>query len=405
MRGAAISLATLAVAVAAACLTAWGLGHIDDTSLPRAVALAVPVGAVWLTATHLAAGARSTGSLRAQYALAVAGTVVVACAVVLAMAALMFVSERDAALLAALMAFAAVVGARTATVLAARAADDVERVREGLDAIAAGDLGRRIEPGGASELQSLARSANHLAESLERASEERDAAERARRALVASVSHDLRTPLTSLRLLVDAIRDGVVAEPAEVRVALDRIGTNAEALSALVDDLFELARLEAGDVTWALSAVEVGELVSETVEALRPQAEHKGLRLAGGVEGAAPPISANPEKLQRVLANLIGNALRHTPPDGTVMVRAEPADRYVLFEVADDGEGMSADDAEHAFDRFWRSDAARQGGGAGLGLSICQAIVEAHGGRIWIEPGRARGTSVRFTVPAAGAGA
>jgi signal transduction histidine kinase len=230
-----------------------------------------------------------------------------------------------------------------------------------------------------------------------------ETADRARRNLVAAVSHDLRTPLASLRLLAEAIQDGVVSEQADVETALRRISGHVASLSALVDDLFELARLDAGDITWSLSQVAVGELLDETVEAFRPQAEQKGLHLAGSLARPVDPVTGNPEKLQRVLYNLVQNAVRHTPADGTVTLRAEPAGGFVRFEVADSGEGLVSGDAERAFDRFWRggSEAARPVGGAGLGLSICRAIVEAHGGSIWIEPEAPRGTRVCFTVPAA----
>jgi signal transduction histidine kinase len=231
---------------------------------------------------------------------------------------------------------------------------------------------------------------------------ERDDAELARRNLIASVSHDLRTPLTSLRLLVEAIGDGVVAGPAETADALRRARGNVATLSALVDDLFELARLEAGDIAWTVSHVGVAELIDETVEAFRPQAERKGLVLRERVAADVAPVQGNPEKLQRVLYNLVQNAVRHTPADGTVTLRAERDDRFVRIEVADDGEGIPAEQAEQVFERFFRGgDGARNGTGAGLGLSISRAIVEAHGGRIWIEAGEQRGARVCFTVPAA----
>jgi signal transduction histidine kinase len=399
VRSALVSLACLAAALVVAIVAAVLLDVADRDALVRVAEVAVPLGLVWLVATHALTRGGAGGRLRTAYVLGLAGSLGIALASVVALAEMMFVSHRDAALLASTMAFAAVVGTRSAILLAGSAASQVERLRDGLDGFASGALDVRIEPRGPLELQALARSANAMAERLEAAGAERDAADSARRELVASVSHDLRTPLTSLILLAEAVRDGVISDTAEVHEATGRMARHAHALSALVDDLFEIARLDAGDVAWSLSQVGAGELLGEAAEAFRPLAAEKRLRLEVAADDGVS-VHANPEKLQRVLHNLVHNAVRHTPYDGSVTLRAEPGADHVLFEVIDTGEGIDPEDAERAFERFWRADAARAGAGAGLGLSICRAIVEAHGGRIWIEP-RPAGTSVRFTVPAA----
>ena len=180
--------------------------------------------------------------------------------------------------------------------------------------------------------------------------------------------------------------------------------THIDALSALIDDLFELSRLEAGDIGWTLEQVPLGELVDETVEAMRPQAEAKGCRVAAERARPPRPARANPEKLQRVLFNLIQNAIRHTPADGSVVVRAQPGGaRGIEIEVADTGEGIAPDERERVFTAFYRGgadDGARTGDGAGLGLAVSRAIVEAHGGRIWVADS-ALGTRVRFNLPVA----
>ena len=222
--------------------------------------------------------------------------------------------------------------------------------------------------------------------------------EEARRALVAAASHDLRTPLASLRLLVDAIEDGVATGETRDRY-LAEIRTHVAVLSDLIDDLFELSRIEAGDISWSLRQVELGELIGETVAAMRAPAEERGVRLAAE---SAPGVRAevDAEKVQRVLFNLIQNAIRHTPADGSVTVRARPHGGEVEVEVADDGEGIPPGDGERVFEAFYRGDASRGADGAGLGLAISRAIIEAHGGRIWLEDAMP-GTRVRFTLPAA----
>ena len=222
--------------------------------------------------------------------------------------------------------------------------------------------------------------------------------EEARRRLVAAASHDLRTPLASLRLLVESIDDGVATGETRDRY-LAEIRTHVAVLSGLVDDLFELSRIEAGDISWTMRQVELGDLIGDTVAAMRAPAEQRGVRIAAELPPGEVLAEANAEKVQRVLFNLIQNAIRHTPADGSVTVRARAAAGGVEIEVADDGEGVPAADGERVFDAFYRGDAGRGEDGAGLGLAISRAIVEAHGGRIWLED-TSPGTRVCFTLQA-----
>ncbi|HJZ38388.1 MAG TPA: HAMP domain-containing sensor histidine kinase [Solirubrobacterales bacterium] len=220
--------------------------------------------------------------------------------------------------------------------------------------------------------------------------------EEARRGLVAAASHDLRTPLASLRLLVEAVDDGVAGEDRDRY--LGEIRTHVAVLSDLIDDLFELSRIEAGDISWTMRRVELGDLIGDTVAAFRTSAEERGVHLAAELPDDKVVAEADAEKVQRVLYNLIQNAIRHTPADGSVTVRAKGGPSEVEVEVADSGEGIPAGQNERVFDAFYRGDSARDGDGAGLGLAISRAIVEAHGGRIWLEDGHP-GTRVRFTLP------
>jgi signal transduction histidine kinase len=222
--------------------------------------------------------------------------------------------------------------------------------------------------------------------------------EEARRQLVAAASHDLRTPLASLRLLVESIDDGVVTGETRDRY-LGEIRTHVAVLSDLIDDLFELSRIEAGDISWTMRQVELGDLIGDTVAAFRTSAEERGVHLAAELPSEKVIAEADAEKVQRVLFNLIQNAIRHTPADGSVTVRAKGGPGGVEVEVADSGEGIPAGEGERVFEAFYRGDSSRGEDGAGLGLAISRAIVEAHGGRIWLEDGRP-GTRVRFTLPA-----
>jgi len=223
--------------------------------------------------------------------------------------------------------------------------------------------------------------------------------EEARRQMVAAVSHDLRTPLASLRLLVEAIDDGVVTGETRERY-LREMRTHVEALTALIDDLFELSRIEAGEISWTMRQVELRELIGDTVAAMRAPAEARGVALTADLPPEAIMARANAEKVQRVLLNLIQNAIRHTPADGSVTVRARTVGSGVEVEVADEGEGISAADGERVFEAFFRGDESRSEDGAGLGLAISRAIVEAHGGRIWLED-TGPGARIRFTLQGA----
>src|ERR1700742_2399840 len=221
--------------------------------------------------------------------------------------------------------------------------------------------------------------------------------EEARRGLVAAASHDLRTPLASLRLLVEAVDEGVAGEDRDRY--LGEIRTHVAVLSDLIDDLFELSRIEAGDISWTMRRGEPAAPLSGPPAAFRTAAAERGVHLAAELPGEAVVAEADAEKVQRVLFNLIQNAIRHTPADGSVTVRAKGGPGGVEVEVADSGEGIPAGQSERVFEAFYRGDSARDGDGAGLGLAISRAIVEAHGGRIWLEDGDP-GTRVRFTLPA-----
>jgi len=228
---------------------------------------------------------------------------------------------------------------------------------------------------------------------------ERAAAEATRRQLVAAVSHDLRTPIASLRLLVEAVDDEIVDESTRRRY-LATMQTHIHSLSSMIDDLFELSRIEAGDIDWSMRQVELALLVDETVEAMRAEAGAKGVEIRSQLGEGPLPARADPEKIQRVLFNLIRNAIHHTPADGSVTVWAEVGSEEIEIEIADTGDGIPAAEREWVFDAFFRGgeDTSRHADGAGLGLAVSRAIVETHGGRIWLAPAE-RGTRVRFSLP------
>jgi signal transduction histidine kinase len=342
------------------------------------------------------------GSLSRQLALVVAiGAAPVLVALVI-VSLLMVVSGHAAMLVAGIVIAAGVVAFLGARLIARGIVEDVAAIRDGLMAVGRGESDVRIVTDARDELAQLADAANAMIDDLRVQASARDHSDSARRNLVAAVSHDLRTPITSLRLLAEAVSDDIVDGETR-RAYLGRMRTHIGALSALIDDLFELSRLEAGDINWSLERVALDELVGETVEAMRTEAEAKGVAVTASVPHALSLAHANPEKIQRVLFNLIQNAIRHTPADGSVVVRAQDAETGIEVEIVDSGHGIAPEEREHVFTAFYRggTQAARPGDGAGLGLAVARAIVEAHGGRIWLADSP-RGTRVRFSLPAAG---
>ncbi len=222
---------------------------------------------------------------------------------------------------------------------------------------------------------------------------------RARRDFIANISHELRTPLTSIRLIVDSLLSSAALTPA---TPLEKIGVEVQALEQMAQELLDLAQIESGQAVVRLVPVPVVSLIQRAVQRLTPQATQKQLRVS--VE--APPdltALADAEQINRVIGNLLHNAIKFTPTAGHIWVRARPAGEDVLIEVADTGPGITPGDLPRVFERFFRGDRSRAGGGTGLGLAIAKHVVEAHGGRIWVESeGRAgRGAIFRFTLLAA----
>lgn len=225
---------------------------------------------------------------------------------------------------------------------------------------------------------------------------------RARRDFVANISHELRTPITSIRLLADTLR-GPAAEKVEMRgELLEKISVETETLEQLARELLDLAQIESGQVVVRMIPVTVTELATHAVQRLEAQAARKQLTISLELP-AEVRVLADTDQIGRVLGNLLHNAIKFTPESGQIVVRARQQEGDVTIEVADSGAGIAAEDLPRVFERFFRGDRSRASGGTGLGLAIAKHVVEAHGGRIWVESeGRAgQGAVFRFTLPAA----
>jgi signal transduction histidine kinase len=258
--------------------------------------------------------------------------------------------------------------------------------------MARGDYSRRVTATSHDEVGELARSFNAMAAELE-------GLDRLRRDLVANVSHELRTPLTALRAVLENLVDGVVpADPETLRTML----AQTERLTRLVDQLLDLSRLESGAELLERRRFDLGQVVRAAVDEVALHAPPVAIEVTNGDGGLA--ADGDPERVHQVVRNLLENALRFSPDGGTIAVstRRAPA-KSIRLEVADEGPGISADQVNRVFERFYRADEARSSasGGAGLGLAIARWIVDLHGGRIWVEAAEPQGCRMVVELPAA----
>jgi signal transduction histidine kinase len=390
-----------ALALAAMWLRAPGAQLLELTRLfliAEAIALVLGFVAYGLV---LRAG---FGGISGKVALGYALTVGVTALVILLVSMPMFISTHDAQFLLVLLVFSGLVSVGFGYLMSRSIARGLSQLTAGARDIARGNLETRVHVKSGDEVEQLASAFNHMAEQLEQSARKQKELEQMRRDVVAAVSHDLRTPLASLRAMIEAINDGVVSDEATIQRYLKNAQLQAEQLSLLVEDLFELSQFDAGVMQWQVEPGSLRDLISDTLEALHVQAHEKHITLSGEVDASVDPVLMNAHKMQRVLYNLIQNAIRHTPADGTVFIQARACEtNQVQVDVIDSGEGIDAADLPHIFEQFYRGEKSRsrETGGAGLGLAIAQRIVLAHHGKIWVESQRGAGSRFSFTLPRA----
>jgi signal transduction histidine kinase len=316
-------------------------------------------------------------------------------------ARLMFASQHDLTLATILLLFAGGIAMSLGYFFSAALTERIMTLNVAAQAIARGNLRTRVPVTGSDEMADLARTFNEMASQLEATARKQRELDTLKRDLVAWAGHDLRTPLASIRVMVEALADGVVQDSATVQRYLQTAQRDIRSLSQLIDDLFEMAQLDAGGLQLELCPNSLSDLVSDTLESFTAQAERQGIRLEGNCAPGVDPVIMDAQKIGRVLANLVGNALRHTPSGGSVSVSATTTPAGVQVLVSDTGEGIGADDLPRVFEQFYRGEKSRSRatGGAGLGLAIAKGIVEAHGGRIWAESQLGQGTHLIFTLP------
>jgi signal transduction histidine kinase len=316
-------------------------------------------------------------------------------------ARLMFASQHDLLLATVLLLFATGIAASLGYFLSMALTDRMVVLSQAAQDIARGRLSARVPVSGRDEMASLAQTFNEMAQQLEAAAEQQRELDHLRRNLIAWVGHDLRTPLASIRAIVEALADGVVEDSDTVQRYLRTAQREIRSLSQLIDDLFHLAQLEAGGVPLERSPNSISDLISDTMESFAQLALRREVTVRGSAAPGVDPVFMDTKQIGRVLSNLVGNALRHTPPGGVVEVRAVRTATGVRVDVHDSGEGIPADDVPHIFERFYRGEKSRNRttGGAGLGLAIAKAIVEAHGGCIDVYSAVGEGTRFYFVLP------
>jgi signal transduction histidine kinase len=395
-------IAVVACVVLAGALASLALGRalgVEWSELRHLGLLLVIALVATVAATVAARPLLARASARRRLVVIAALAVIVSLINLGVLTILMSVSDHDATLVAMLLVYSSGAGIGAALVLAKAWGTAVERLVDRARSLAAGDLDSRLGRLGAGpELDALAESLDRTSERLKQSLARERAGEVRRKDLITAVSHDLRTPLASIRAMVEAVDDGVVDDPETLRRYVREMRRSVESLSLLVDDLFELAQVDAGAIAVESERIRVEDVVQAALETCGPQASEKGLTVVTRIEDGEAESLCSP-RLARVLQNLLQNAIRHTPADGTVRMEARRGPNCLELVVEDTGEGIPAKAVDRVFDPFWRGDASRSGNGSGLGLALAKRIVESLGGQIRVQSEPEHGARFAIVLP------
>jgi signal transduction histidine kinase len=313
----------------------------------------------------------------------------------------MFASPHDLLLATVLLIFASGIAMTLGYFMSAALTDRILLLGTAAQRVAQGKLNTRVAVTGRDEMAGLAAAFNEMAQQLQATEQKQRELDQLRRDLTAWVGHDLRTPLTSVRAMIEALADGMVDDPETVQRYLKTAQRDILSLSVLIDDLFEISQMDAGGLIIEREPGSLSDLISDTLESFSELAGRKSIELKGSAVADVDPVEMDVQRIGRVLSNLVSNALRHTPPGGQVDIQANSCPDGVCVAVRDSGEGIQPADLPHLFERFYRGDKSRSRstGGAGLGLAIARGLVEAHGGSIHAESQPGQGAVFTFTLP------
>jgi signal transduction histidine kinase len=308
-------------------------------------------------------------------------------------ARLMFASQHDLLLATVLLLFAGGMAMVLGYFLSSTITDRIQVLQKAANKVAKGDLEARVAVTGRDEVAKLSADFNRMAEQLQEAKQQRAD-------LIAWVSHDLQTPLTSIQATLEALADGLVEDPEMVKRYLANAQREVRSLSVLIDDLFQIAKLDAGGLSLNRSSNSLSDLISDTLESFSSTAKHRDISLTGEVEPRIDPVWMDAQQIGRVLNNLVSNAIRYTPAGGKVEILARRSGDLTEVHVRDNGDGIPQADLPHIFESFYRGEKSRSRatGGAGLGLAIARGVVEAHGGEIQVNSTPGEGTDFVFWI-------
>jgi signal transduction histidine kinase len=315
-------------------------------------------------------------------------------------AQLMFTDQHDLLLGTVLLIFAGAIAMAIGYLLSSSFLDRIQSLDQAAKKIAGGNLSIRVPVEGKDELAGLAQTFNDMATQLEESAEKQKELDLLRRELIAWIGHDLQTPLTSISAIIEALADGIVEDGETELRYYNTARKNISSLSHLIDDMFQMAQIDTGGLELNLESVSIGDLISDTLESFNELAKRREITLKGSVSDHLGEVQVDARRINRVLNNLVDNALKHTPNQGLVEVRANSTIQGIVVDVIDNGEGISEEDLPYIFDLFYRGDISnrRPVSGTGLGLAISKGIIDAHGGKIEVQsqPGR---TKFTFFIP------
>lgn len=322
------------------------------------------------------------------------------------LAEIMFIDEHYVTLTSTMLVFAGLTAISFGFFVSKAMTDRLCKLSTAANQLAEGDLSTRLKVEGNDEIALLTSSFNTMAENLQRVDDQKRKLEKARRDLIAWVSHDLRTPLASMRVMMEAMADGVVTDEETVQRYIQSSLAEIAHLSHLIDDLFQLAQLDVGHYKLDYQPASLRDLVSDTLGSMMPKAQQKQIELSGFVADDIDIMYIAPDKIQRVLYNLVGNAITYTPEGEQVTIAAQflPDKKIVRVDVNNSGVVLDTGVLPNLFDSFYRGEESRAQSddgarGTGLGLAIARGFVEAHGGEIWAESDPRTGTTFSFSIP------
>lgn len=318
-------------------------------------------------------------------------------------ARLMFISDHDFYLTTALLIFASLIATGFGVSITTHLTQRITNLSSAAQNLAQGQFDTRLEVQGSDEIAQLAQTFNWMTESLAKIDEQKRMIDQTRRDLIAWVSHDLRTPLAAMRAMLEAVDDGVVDDAETHDRYIQNCLREITHLSHLINDLFELAQIDTGQIELNRENIDLQILIQDTISSLKPHAAQHGVALEVKTVAPSSQVLVDTLKIQQVLHNLLDNAIRYTATDDTVTVEIKPANECILVSVHNPGKIIDPDHLPYVFESFYRAEKSRkpdQDGrrGTGLGLTIAKRFVEAHDGRIWVESAPDIGTTFSFSL-------